>query len=304
MIIDVLEMLNWEKKRGRRILVDAGNLARLSATITVRSRRMSRLFSSFWAEVSAGITPKIVKYLIDYHNIPFELTQFLKGTTQRFVEEKINKEILAIAEESAVEVVRRVNALPRKDFAFSTTRDAIKKRVERHGATLVTRITEAQFETIRAILLDYVIMEAITPYELQKKIRRVIGLTERYAKAVLRLEKKLLEAGISKERVVKQVSNYAAYLHKVRGENIARTEISFAWNSGQFEAIRQAVEEGWLEGEVVKVWMTSGQEGRMCEECEAMDGEEVPLSGLFSAGVDAPPLHPSCLCTLVYEMRS
>ena len=37
---------------------------------------------------------------------------------------------------------------------------------------------------------------------------------------------------------------------------------------------------------------------RTCDECLELDGEEVPLKEAFSNGVDAPPFHPACRCTI------
>jgi len=120
---------------------------------------------------------------------------------------------------------------------------------------------------------------------------------------VLRLEQDLVRQGLADEAIAKQVERYAEFLHKVRAENISRTELSFGYNHGQLEAIGQAREDGWLLGDVYKKWNTTGQTGRVCEECEAMDGEEVRENETFSAGVQAPPLHPACSCGLSYEAR-
>lgn len=81
---------------------------------------------------------------------------------------------------------------------------------------------------------------------------------------------------------------------EARAEVIARTEVMDAANEGLALGWEQAQEEGLLGPDAKKVWIaTSG----CCDECESVDGEEVPLDDDFSVG-DDPPLHPNCRCTM------
>lgn len=79
-----------------------------------------------------------------------------------------------------------------------------------------------------------------------------------------------------------------------RAELIARTEIMDAANEGLAQSWAQATEAGLLSGNEKKVWIaTSGA----CEDCDSVDGEEVPMDDDFSIG-DDPPAHPNCRCTM------
>lgn len=83
-----------------------------------------------------------------------------------------------------------------------------------------------------------------------------------------------------------------------RAEMIARTEVMDAANEGLAQSWDQAVESSLLTGDEQKVWIAT--EGA-CDECEAVDGEEVPLDEDFSVG-DDPPAHPNCRCTMGLSM--
>lgn len=290
-------------KAQRVTIIDASNTARLAAYVVRNRKRISRPLLSLWRTMAGFMTPEEAKRAIRVGDVPVEWKKEFEQRIREFVRDDLKRIETAIFSEVGEEVARRVNALPRKEFAFHATRDRVQQRIEDHGAELVTRVTEAQILAARAALLEYVVTAALTPFELAKRLRNFIGLTERYANAVLRLERDLIAEGLARDVIEKQISRYAEFLHKVRAENIARTELSFGYNYGQLEAIGQAREDGWLLGEVRKTWNTTGQTGRVCEDCEELDGEEVGVDEDFSAGVAAPPLHPSCGCGLSYETR-
>ena len=291
------------EKAARVTIIDTTNTARLTAYITNNTGKLSRPLRAHWRSMAEFITPTEAKRAIRVGSVPLEWRKEFEQAIADFVRNDLTRIQTTVFAEVGSLIARRINALPRKDFAFSATKRRIVERIETHGGELITRMTEAQLAAARAALLQYVVTEALTPFELAKRLRYFIGLTEGYSRAVLRLERELISQGLAKDLVAKQISRYADFLHKVRAENIARTELSFGYNHGQLEAIRQAREDGWILGDIFKIWSTTGQEGRVCEECDALDGETVRENEFFSAGVEAPPLHPSCGCSLSYEMR-
>ena len=89
-----------------------------------------------------------------------------------------------------------------------------------------------------------------------------------------------------------------------RSMNVARTESMLVANAGYDEGLRQAVDEGVLDiNETVRVWVTAGQDGAICDECLEMEGAEAPIGQPFSNGADMPPLHPQCRCVVITEQR-
>ncbi len=290
-------------KADRVTIIDASNTARLAAYITRNGGRVSRPLRAHWRAMAEFITVEEAKRAIRVGDVPVEWKREFERAIGEFVRGDFRRAQMNVLSEVGEATARRVNSLPRKEFVFGATRERVLKYVEEYGGKLITRLVEIQVLAAKVALLQYIVTEALTPYELAKRLRHFIGLTDRYAQAVLRLERGLVAEGLAKDVIGRQVEKYATFLHKVRAENIARTELGNAYNRGQLEAIFQAREDGWIVGEVWKIWVTTGQSGRVCPDCEALDGEAVRLEEQFSAGVDAPLLHPQCGCSLAYETR-
>lgn len=84
---------------------------------------------------------------------------------------------------------------------------------------------------------------------------------------------------------------------ETRADVIARTESMIAANEGQRQSWDQAVDEGLLTGDEQRVWIASA-DGKLCPDCEELDGETADLDGEYPGdGGDGPPLHPNCRCT-------
>lgn len=80
----------------------------------------------------------------------------------------------------------------------------------------------------------------------------------------------------------------------VRAEMIARTEVMKASNEGLSQSWSQAVDIGLLNGDEKKEWIATAG---CCDDCDELDGEQVPIDDDFSIG-DDPPAHPNCRCTM------
>lgn len=84
-----------------------------------------------------------------------------------------------------------------------------------------------------------------------------------------------------------------------RANMIAASEASRLYHGGQ---LITASDSGEVEG---KTWLASSD---ACEECLALNGKTVPLNEPFVdkpgryGRVMHPPLHPFCMCSLLYEM--
>ncbi|GAJ12411.1 unnamed protein product, partial [marine sediment metagenome] len=105
-----------------------------------------------------------------------------------------------------------------------------------------------------------------------------------------------LAEGVSRgEKIPSLASRVSSVYDEAKGYRavrIARTETIAASNQGALQAYDQS---GVVEK---KEWYCAIDE-RTCEECSAMHGEVVKLHDNFSGGVDAPPLHPDCRCTIL-----
>lgn len=94
--------------------------------------------------------------------------------------------------------------------------------------------------------------------------------------------------GITTEEFAEQLSG-AWEFSTDRATVIARTEMATAETAGTLQGYAAS---GVVEG---KGWSADDE---ACDECEPMDGEEVPLEDAFSNGDDGPPAHPNCRCVI------
>jgi hypothetical protein len=170
-------------------------------------------------------------------------------------------------------------------------------------ADLVTAVgdetRQAIRETLARVLTDPT-RGRLTPADLEP----LIGLTSRDARAVDRLRgetlARALEAGFPQARAQATADQVAAraarrYL-RARAQLIARTETIRAqeltrhltWDRLQREgALPLALQVQWLVADTPTV----------CEVCQPLDGQTVPLGGKFEPGGFAhPPAHPNCRC--------
>ena len=150
---------------------------------------------------------------------------------------------------------------------------------------------------------------AITPDEAARIIRPCVGLTMPQAMANIRYREAVRQAylkahphgkpGTADKRASEAAARYAARQHRYRAQNIARTELAFAYNAGAYGATKDAQARGYI-GDCVKVWLTAYDE-RVCPICSVMDDEKRRMDEAFSNGKLLPPGHPSCRCAVAYE---
>lgn len=178
-------------------------------------------------------------------------------------------------------------------FAFDDKAVAAQEAANAQAAKMVVEITKETEANIRALVAQ-AIREGIPPYDAAAAIHDMIGLTSAQGQAAMKYRKELVNAGLPLQKVNDKVERYAEELLTTRAETIARSEIMDALNTGQSEAWAQAQEAGFLSENATKVWIITPVE-KLCPECEAMDGQTVPIDQEFPDG--DPPLHPNCRCT-------
>ncbi len=162
---------------------------------------------------------------------------------------------------------------------------------------LITRVNIEQRNAIREQLIARYNREK-KPETLVRDLRRSIGLDAPRARALRNFEDKLRTDGA--KNVDHQVERYRAQLIRNRAETIARTESVAIENQGRIQAWETAIDAGDLPVDAEQEWVTAGEP---CEDCDAMDGQRVPVGESFTSpaygAVMQPPLHPRCMCVLV-----
>ena len=192
-------------------------------------------------------------------------------------------------------------------FAYTPTGMKVEQWITERGGALAVNLNQRQHAAMQAILRRYTVDIPTSPHELGTILRPVVGLTPKQAGAVQKLRDGLVAQGLTSKVVEHQVLNYAAFLHRARARNIARTELAFAYNYGQLDAVRTAQTQGFFAGPVVKIWMTAEDE-RLCDFCRPLDGAVIQLEETFPGmtptlpNIFVPPAHPQCRCTVGYQV--
>jgi hypothetical protein len=174
-------------------------------------------------------------------------------------------------------------------FSFDDNAPALRKMI----ASRITGISKETREAIRATVVRG-FREKIDPMSLARILRDVVGLSTPQAHAVMNYRNGLLSAGSNATSANAAARRYADQKIRERSETIARTEVMTVLNRGQDISRGQAVDEGLIDADVLKVWIVTPDE-LLCPICEPMAGEAVPIDEDFE--IEGPPAHPNCRCT-------
>jgi len=190
--------------------------------------------------------------------------------------------------------------LPKTQFRFDGRNQHAQAVAERQAARYVTRVSNETRQAINTLVVR-AIRDNITPSETARLLRSVVGLTSQSTAAVVNYYEGLVERGETPPRAQKYADKYAQKLLKSRTETIARTEIMGALNAGALESAYQKEGRGLLR-EPLKRWTITPDE-MTCRICRPLHGQTVPLHATFHNGLDAPPAHPRCRCSITFLDR-
>ena len=181
-------------------------------------------------------------------------------------------------------------------FRFDGKNPDAQKAAEELAAKLIKDISKETERNIR-LLISKSIREGLTPDEVARRIRVMIGLTTKQGQAADRFRDALIEQGLTQDLVDKRVRTFTDKLIRRRAQSISRTEILEALNRGQELALLQAQEKGLLTTGATKVViLTVGA----CPICLTVAGRgPVKLGHSFS--LPGPPFHIQCRCTIAID---
>jgi hypothetical protein len=172
--------------------------------------------------------------------------------------------------------------------------------VRQKAAKRVVEIGRDQRDALRKVL-ESKFDETKRPAVIAKEIKKLVGLTSREAQALTNRRAELIADGVTPARVEAETKRYSEQLLTNRAQRIARTEGVDAATAGKIGAWQDARDDKLIPKDAMKEWVSSGD---ACDEiCAKMDGERVPIDGLFrlpdGRRVDGPTAHPHCECGLV-----
>lgn len=220
----------------------------------------------------------------------------------RFVNERMYPQWIKAMKEGAEELKSK-----KSQFIFDIQFSQTQQWLGQHGAEWIVQISDGQRNAIN-FLIKKAVSEEMTVDELAMFIRPTIGLYKGQVvanyhyyttiKAGLLKANPQMKAVTAEKKAAEAAAKYAEKQHRYRTMNIARTELATAYHAGEYYSIKQAQREGLL-GRMRKRASTAG-DGRVCGDCQNVDGAEVWLDEEFLNGCLFPPFHPGCRCCMEY----
>lgn len=292
-------------------------LDRLEAYLNENTEEPAKFLVRFWEDQSNVFTYKEIREAILAGVLTVEYIKQWQQDYSVLVAEKMTP-LWQDAIEAGTKGQPVMDALTEM-YVYEPTADGVISWIKNRGASFVTNSTDEQRKAIASLLLKTV-DEEYSVDELARLIRPCIGLTKDQTsacvkyyeniKAALKEKHPKMKASSVQEKAREATVKYASKLHRQRAFVIAQTELSFAYNRGADEAIRQAQAQNLL-GEMEKRWSTSG-DNNVCSICAALEGVQIGMNEtfnfpgriLYEGHKLTPPAHPRCGCAVEYiEIR-
>lgn len=277
-------------------------LKKLRSFLDANEPGLVRVLYRIWNVQQKDITYKEIREAILSGELPEEYLEQWREEYATFVLEQLYPEWAKAMAEATASIKAR-----HKDFVFEPMTDEVANWMRNRAAAFVTEVTDTQMQGLRAVIERATRLDGMTVDSLAHVIRPMVGLTRDQALSNMRYYENAIESGISEIKAREQAIKYAERQHRYRAYNIARTELSFAYNQGSYQGVKQAQAQGYMRNPV-KVWSTADDE-RVCPVCGALDGMQIGIdedfpfrTKLTDPGIRrTPPAHPSCRCAVYYE---
>ena len=180
----------------------------------------------------------------------------------------------------------------------------VKEFLRTRAADLIRDLSDESRRAIANVILHGQ-AEHLAPREIARQIRPLIGLNARQAQANVnyrqRVFNRLIDNGLSidaaNKRADRSAVKYASKQHRFRAETIVHTELARAYNQGAHDGILAAQRAG-LMNHCEMIWTTAGT-NRVCGRCLSL--KDTVVGRTNEVGVQLPPLHPRCRCTISYR---
>ena len=237
-----------------------------------------------WDDQQQAITYKELREAIERGYIDQNTLAAWQNDYANFVNEKL-KPIWADAMTASTAQLMAKHP----DFFFDPMAEGVRNWMNTHGAEWVTQMSDEQRDAMAA-MISHASTGAWTTDELARAIRPTIGLTKPQAtanlkyfqnvKASLLQNNPTMKESTATKRAQDAAYKYAAQQHRARAYTISTTELAYAYNKGQDEGVKQAIQLGYM-GKTVRIWSTAA-DGGVCEICAALDGVEIGMEDEFS----------------------
>lgn len=221
---------------------------------------------------------------------------------QGTLEDRLRRIMLAALDKAGRQEADRLKRQVRRDvsFRFDIVNPYSLKWIKEHTGDLVTGISLESRDAIASVVM-HGFEQGVTPEQMSKQIREVVGLNARQAKAVTNRRTMLESQGLDPTEVDAKADAYAKRLLRERGENIARTETVTAANRGQTHAWQTARDANVIPKDTKKKWIAALGSDRTCSICTALAAlPPIGIDDLWEYGgrrFEAGEAHPQDRCT-------
>lgn len=282
---------------------DEINNEHLKKLLSKQEPRLVRFYARLWKTQSNVITYQEIRKMILTGEIDSCIMERWYKDYSEFVKTYLVPEWKVMVEEAGNHLGKRFSG-----FEFNPNNAEITNLIYERSAELITNSASYQIEAIKAMVQRAAVLQDITVDELAYVIRPVIGLYQGQSVANLNyyqfVRNSLLEnnptmrEATAQKRAKAAAVKYAEKQHRYRAQMIARSELAFAYNTGEYGAVKQAQAQSLI-GRLRKQWITADDD-RVCERCKALDMTETDMEEEFPGAGRIPPLHPQCRCVVNY----
>lgn len=287
-------------------------LNKLNGFLNAASAEPAYILHSTWTNQQNAITYKEIREAIMNGYMSESTFQQWQQDYSKMVSDKLAPVWVKAMETASLGVQDKHDS-----FFFDHTWPGVTNWVKDHGAEFVTNISTEQKNAVSA-LIARAYSKGESAEELSRAIRPCIGLTQRQAiananyydhvkESLLKNNPGMKDATAAK-KAQEAAAKYAAQQHRYRANMIAETEMAFAYQHGEYEAVKMAQAQG-LMGVVEKVWSTAYDDG-VCDICNGLEGQTIGIDDDFNFKLNkllfqgqrlTPPAHPQCRCAVEYR---
>jgi hypothetical protein len=255
-------------------------IERMLSSLALRNERLLRVPLREWfdftqKQIRRDLTSKYQKSVVT------KLTDW----------ELIQSQGETIIKPAALEIMRTSGNAAYQYLAITGSFDVINvqavKAVNKFGSKLVREVTKKTKQGIN-VYVKHGIKQGWSMPKIAKELRPLVGLTGKQTQAIInyRAKLQLTRPDLTAVQLDKATMKYTNKTHRLRMENIARTETARAQNIGYCQGLEQL---GIKEAEFA-VSPTD-----VCDECLALNGQRFPIAE--AAGII--PVHPRGKCAML-----
>jgi hypothetical protein len=231
---------------GTPVVLNSRNSVReLQAELAKRTDRVAKPLEKVWDSQAEMIeTDSIIR-----GGLSGETMGEIEESYQDYVDNELSATWLTLAAIGGANIergiMRKWPQTPGTIVEPSLPGPAADEWIRTRAFNLVVEITDSQRIAAQNIV-QRGLAEGLNEREVARRLQEVVGLTNREAQAVENFRSKLIADGVNPRIVERRVATKARRLHRVRARRIARTEMTWAYNMGQLDAVKSYQASGWI----------------------------------------------------------